>query len=69
MGIFNTDYYCKARAGATEKDAIDRLISAAEKIAHEAVWCSLSMKAKVSELRAPLAELKLARRKMIDIGE
>ena len=56
-----------ARPDATEKQAVDRLIAAAEKIARDATWCNLS-RSRVVELRVPLAELKRARRKQSNNG-
>lgn len=49
------------RKNATEQEAIDRLIKAAQNITERATWNNLGM-SKVNELRAPLIELKRARR-------
>ena len=49
------------RKNATEQEAIERLIKAAQNLAESARWNNLGMR-KVNELRAPLIELKRARR-------
>lgn len=49
------------RKNATEQEAIERLIKAAQNIAERATWTNLG-RSKVNELRAPLIELKRARR-------
>lgn len=54
----------RTRKDVTEDEAIKRLVSATEEICKNAVWNSFSGKAKISELRAPLAELKIARRRL-----
>ena len=50
------------RRNATEQQAIERLIDAATDIVKYARWVSLS-NSKVDELRAPLLEIRRARRK------
>jgi len=63
MSLFTGFKGHTARKNVTEKQAIERLIMEADELVHRAVWSSLSMKVKIGELRAPLAELKMARRK------